>query len=168
MPARPLPSRPRREACMSRRLSCVLAAGLSLAAIAPVGAQTPPSPAAPSAAEPTSVSPTIERLTFDEAVQRAIAHNPTVGQAAQAILRAEALLDDARSVFRPTVSGVVATTVLDAARGFSGNITQPRTQTSFGATLSYPVLAASRWAAKTQAQDQVGIARISAEETRRE
>ncbi|HEV7501023.1 MAG TPA: TolC family protein [Vicinamibacteria bacterium] len=151
---------------MSRRLSYLVAAGLHLALIAPVAAQTPP--AVPSAVEPAPVAPAIEQVTFDEAVQRAVAHNPTVGQAAQAILRAEALLDSARSVFRPSVSGAVATTVLDAARGFSGNITQPRTQTAFGATLSYPVLAASRWAAKTQAQDQVGVARISAEETRRE
>jgi outer membrane protein len=149
---------------MSRRLSYLMAAGLGLGLIAPVAAQTPPSPAV----DPASVPAAIEQVTFDEAVQRAVAHNPTVGQAAQAILRAEALLDNARSVFRPSVSGVVATTVLDAARGFSGNITQPRTQTAFGATLSYPVLAASRWAAKTQAQDQVGIARVSAEETRRE
>ena len=58
--------------------------------------------------------------------------------------------------------------VLDAARGFDGNITQPRTQSAFNATVSYPMLAASRWAAKNQAADQVGIARISAQETRRQ
>ena len=34
--------------------------------------------------------------------------------------------------------------------------------------MSYPVLAATRWAAKNQAADRVGIARISAEETRRQ
>ena len=110
----------------------------------------------------------VERVTFDEAVRRAMERNPTVGQAAQAILRAEALLDQARSVFRPEVNGVVATTVLDAERGFAGNVTQPRRQTALGATVSYPVLAASRWAARTQAADQLGIARLSAEDVRRE
>lgn len=59
-----------------------------------------------------------ERVTFREAVRRATERNPTVGEAAQAILRAEALLDQAKSVFRPTLFGDVSTTILDAARGF--------------------------------------------------
>jgi len=109
-----------------------------------------------------------ERVTFREAVRRATERNPTVGEAAQAILRAEALLDQAKSVFRPTLFGDVSTTILDAARGFGGNITQPRTQYSFSGTVTYPFLAAERWARKTQAADQVEIARISAEETRRQ
>jgi outer membrane protein TolC len=36
------------------------------------------------------------------------------------------------------------------------------------ATVSYPILAAARWAAKTHAADRVVVARISAEETRRQ
>ena len=123
--------------------------------------------AASAAAQVAEPAP-IERVTFEEAVQRALARNPTVGQAEQAILRTQALLDQARAVFRPSVNGAVGTTILDAARGFDGNITQPRTQTSFAATATYPLLAASRWAAATQARDRVGIARISAEETRRQ
>ncbi len=125
-------------------------------------------PGPPAAAQTGSAPAPLERLTFEEAVKRATDRHPTVGQAAQAILRAEALLDQARSVFRPSVYGVVGTTILDAARAFDGNITQPRTQSTFNATLSYPFLAAARWAAKTQAADQVETARISAEETRRQ
>ena len=109
-----------------------------------------------------------ERVTFEQAIERATERNPTVGQASQAILRAQALLDQAKSVFRPTLYGGVSTTILDAARGFDGNVTQPRTQSAFNATLSYAFLDAARWAAKSQAADQVGIARISAEETRRQ
>ena len=155
---------------MSRRLRpfVVLATVLPVAALAwvvPAAAQTPPARAESSSPVERA---TAEPVTFDEAVRRALDHHPTVGQAVQAILRAEALLDQARSVFRPSVYGAAGTTVLDAARGFAGNITQPRTQSSFNATLSYPVLAAARWAAKSQAADQVGIARISAEETRRQ
>jgi len=130
----------------------------------------------PAAAQPTTPAPalssvagsTLERVTFDEAVARAVERHPTVGQAAQAVLRARALLDQAKSVFRPSLYGGVNTTILDAARGFDGNITQPRTQSAFNATLSFPILATTRWAAKNQAADRVGIARISAEETRRE
>lgn len=94
--------------------------------------------------------------------------NPTVGQAAQAIRRSEALLAQAGAVFRPSINGAVGTTILDDARGFDGNITQPRRQSAFGATLSYPVFAPARWAARGQAADQVGIARLSAEEIRRQ
>jgi len=112
--------------------------------------------------------PERERVTFQEAVRRATEHNPTVAEASQAILRAEALLDQAKSVFRPTLYGDVSTTILDAARGFGGNITQPRTQYLFNATATYPFLAAERWARKNQAADQVEIAKISAEDTRRQ
>jgi outer membrane protein TolC len=112
-------------------------------------------------------SPVVERLTFEEAVERATSRNPSAAEATQAILRAEALLSQARSVFLPFASGNVATTVIDAARGFDGSVVIPRTQTAFSATVSYQVLAASGWAAKNQAADRAAIARVSAEETRR-
>jgi outer membrane protein TolC len=132
----------------------------------PLVGQTDPSPDADRSrpAEPAAPPP----VAFAEAVARAIERNPTVGQATQAILRARALLDEAKSVFRPTLYAGAGTTILDAARGFDGNVTQPRVQSAFNATLSYPLLAATRWAAKNQAADQVAIARVSAEETRRQ
>jgi outer membrane protein TolC len=120
----------------------------------------------PGQTQATSDPPGLERVTFQEAVSRAITRNPSVGEAAQAILRAEALLSEARSVFLPLAYGNVGTAVLDAARGFSGYLVQPKTQTAFNATVSYPVLAASRWAAKNQAADRVGSARAAAEDTR--
>lgn len=137
----------------------VTVAGLSF----PARAQTAPA---------VESAPIAERVTFDEAVKRATESNPTVGQAAQAILRSQALLDQARSVFFPNVYGNIGTTILDAARGFDGGVgfqvTQPRTQSAFSATATYSVFAPVRWAQKNQAADQVGIARISAEETRRQ
>jgi outer membrane protein TolC len=141
---------------MSDRRSAVLPAHLALAALlgaAPLSAQT---------------DAAMERVTFREAVRRATERNPSVGEATQAILRAEGLLEGAKSVFKPTLYGDVSTTILDAARGFGGNITQPRTQYSFNATAAYPFLAAERWARKNQAADQVEIARISADEARRQ
>jgi outer membrane protein TolC len=144
---------------MSRRSPSL---GLALAVL---GWGSPAAPQEPAAAEPAP--PVVERLTFDEAVERATRRNPGVAEAAQAILRAEALLAQARSVFLPLAYGNVATAVLDEARGFSGNIVQPRVQTAFSATVSYQVLAAAGWAARNQAADRAGIARVSAEETRR-
>jgi len=41
---------------------------------------------------------TMEAITLDEAVQRALKNNPTVAQAAEGVLRAEALLQQARAV----------------------------------------------------------------------
>ncbi|HET7747187.1 MAG TPA: TolC family protein, partial [Vicinamibacteria bacterium] len=108
------------------------------------------------------------RITFDAAVRRAVEATPTVAEAQQAIRRAEALLADARTVFHPSLDATYGTTVLDEARGFNGMITQPRTQSAFGAVLSYSVLAPSRWAERTQAADQVHVARMSAEETRQD
>lgn len=110
----------------------------------------------------------MERVTFNEAITRALSKNPTVAQAATAIVRAEGFLQQARAATRPNLSAVVNTTVLDSGRGFDEFIVQPRTQTLLSANVSMPVLAASRWAAATQAQDQIDIARLSATDVRKE
>lgn len=111
---------------------------------------------------------TPEKVTFDEAIRRALERNPGVAEAAQAILRAETLLQHAQTVYRPTIGASVTTTVLDAARGFDEFVTQPRTQSLVGGSVSYPVLAASRWAERAQAQDQIRVARLGVGETRRQ
>ena len=108
------------------------------------------------------------KVTFEEAVRRALENNPSVAAAAQSILRAETLLQQAQTVYRPTLAGTVTTTVLDHERGFDTFVTQPQVQSLFGASLSYPVLAASRWAARAQAEDQVAIARLGASDVRRQ
>ena len=110
----------------------------------------------------------VERLTFDEAIRRAIEKNPNVAEASQAILRAENLLRQAKTVRQPTVNATVTTTMLDTARGFDDFVTQPRAQTFVGAVVSYPVLAASRWAERAQAEDQIRVARLGVVETRRQ
>jgi adhesin transport system outer membrane protein len=151
---------------MRERRRASFAAVFALGGAAALSAQTGTVPGADLGAVETP--PALARVTFEEAVRRAVERHPTVAQATQAILRAQAFLDQAKSVFRPSLYGNVGTTILDDARGFSGNITQPKTQSVFNATLSFPILATTRWAQKNQASDQVGIARISAEETRRQ
>jgi outer membrane protein TolC len=111
--------------------------------------------------------PVTESVTFDEAVRRAIERHPTVGEAEQAIARSQGFRDQARAVFRPLITGTAGEVILDAPRGFAGNITQPQRQATFNATVSYPLLAASRWAAARQATDQVQIAQISSEDVRK-
>lgn len=119
-------------------------------------------------AEAQTLSPAMERVTFDEAVARAIQRNPTVAQAATAIVRAEGFLQQARAATRPSLSAVVNNVILDSGRGFDGQIVQPRSQTTLSANVSAPVLAASQWAAATQALDQIDIARLSATDVRKE
>lgn len=140
---------PRHTRVFALALTCVLQA-------LPLLAQTP------------TPEPTPEQLTFDEAVRRAIEKNPTVAEAAQSILRAEAFLQQARTIFRPSINADITTTVLDAERGFDDFVTQPRTQSFVGGSVAYPILAAAQWAAKTQAEDQIRVARLSVTETRRQ
>lgn len=136
------------------RAAGALWAALTLAAAAAAAAVQEPAP--------------VERVGFEDAVKRALDHHPTVGQAVQAIQRAQALLDQSRAVFRPLVTGVADETILDAARGFGDSVVQPQKQARVSATISMPLLAASSWAAAGHAGDQVQIARISAEDARRQ
>jgi outer membrane protein TolC len=106
-------------------------------------------------------------LTFEAAIAQAIANNPGVAAADNAIRRAEALLQDARTVSRPSVSGAVTTTVLDSEQAFGDQVAQPRTQSVLSGSISYPILAASRWARRGQAQDQITVAELSAADRRR-
>lgn len=115
----------------------------------------------------TAGAQAMQQVTFDAAIARALEKNPNVAAAGNAIRRAEALLDQARTVSRPTVSGAVTTTVLDSERAFGGQVSQPQTQSIFSGSVSYPILAASRWAQREQALDQVTIAQLGAVDRRR-
>ena len=84
----------------------------------------------------------------------------------EAILRAEGLLQQARAATRPNVNATFSNVVVDTERGFDGAITQPRSQSTLSANLRVPVLAASRWAATTQARDQIDIANLSTADVR--
>lgn len=156
------------EALMRRRVIhglCTLFL-LSIVGSRVAGAQAP-APQPPPASQPPGTAP-IERVTFDEAITRALEKNYTLAQAAQVILNAEALLQQARVVYKPNAGASVTLTVLDKERGFDEFVTQPRTQGTFTGSVSYPILSAARWAAATQARDQVAIARLSEADVRRE
>src|SRR5687767_14452937 len=83
----------------------------------------------------------IERVTFEDAVQRAIANHPTVQQAAAGVLRAEALLQQTRSRSLPVVDASVATSVVGPLTQFDGVSITPRTQTLTTAGVSVPLYA---------------------------
>jgi outer membrane protein TolC len=111
---------------------------------------------------------TIEPITFDEAIRRAIASNPGIQQAAASIVRAAAILSQVRSRSLPTLDATFATTVVEPVTQFAGSSITPRTQTQTTATLSAPLFAPVRWAERAQAADQVAIAQISSADVRRQ
>ena len=57
---------------------------------------------------------------------------------------------------------------LDGDRGFDGLIVQPQNQWQFAPNVSYPLVAATRWAERVQQMDRVAIASLAVEETRRQ
>jgi HAE1 family hydrophobic/amphiphilic exporter-1 len=118
-------------------------------------------------AAPARAQSPVESLSFDQAIARALEKNPTVAIAASNILRSEALLQQARSAIMPRVTGNATNTTLDTGREFNGLTVQPQNQTLFGLNASVPLSVVS-WAQRTQAMDQVAIARLSATETRRQ
>ena len=79
-------------------------------------------------------TPAMERVTLDEAVRRALAGNPSIAQAAEAVLRAEGLLQQARAATMPAASAFFNNATLDSSRTFNGVVTQPRNQSTISAT----------------------------------
>jgi multidrug efflux system outer membrane protein len=153
-----------------------LSIGFVLAAFVVSGAhaqsgrlQLPPVPAAPQTPVPQQLpAAPVASLELDEAIARALARNPTVQLAATSITRAEALLQQSRSIILPAVSGSITNVTLDSARGFSGGITQPQNQVLFSADANVPILAPAQWAAVNQARDQIIVATKSVAEIRQQ
>ena len=116
---------------------------------------------------PAADSP-VETVGFDEAVRRAVENNYDVARATTAILTAEGLLKRARSTILPSIELYAGEAVIDSERGYENIVTQPRDQFSAYAAVRVPVLAASRWAERAQAANQVEIARLEAADVRRQ
>ena len=84
--------------------------------------------------------------------------NPTVAQAAAAIMRAEAILQQVRSSSLPSVSASFQTNVIDPVTKFDGFAIVPRTQTQTLGSVNVPILSPVTWAQRAQAADQVFMA----------
>jgi outer membrane protein TolC len=110
----------------------------------------------------------VERLSFVQAVARAVARNPTAALAAAAVLRAEAILAETRSGSRVQVNGAVTTTTLNTGVSFEGITVTPRNSVTATLDVRVPVYAPARWALRAQALEDRGVADLSAEETRRQ
>lgn len=112
--------------------------------------------------------PAVERVTFEEAIRRAVERNPSAALAAAQILRAEALMQQTRAATRLTVTGNGNTTTLNRGVEFQDTTVTPQTQLSATVDLAFPLLAAAEWARRAQARDVRDIADLGAAEARRQ
>lgn len=154
-----------RKAVMFSLLTCVLATGASAQSQPAAGAFITP-PQVPPQAQPAG--PPMIRMGFDETIARALDKNPTVAIAATNITRAEAVLQQTRSVVLPAIGASVSSVTLNTGTAFQGQTITPQTQVVFGAIASVPILAASQWAAVNQARDQITVSQKDLVESRRQ
>ena len=132
----------------------MLVTGVTICVLtAPLGAQAP----AP-----------IERVSFDDAVHRAITNNPSAAVAAAGILRAQGLVQQARSAALLQVTGSATTTTLNTGVSFNGTTVTPRNQIAGTLTADMPIVSAVAWARRIEALDNEQVARLSGDETRRQ
>jgi outer membrane protein TolC len=109
-----------------------------------------------------------ERVTFDEAIKRALARNPAIAVAAADILRAEGLLTQARSDTRLHVTGNVTSTTLNQGIEFQNSTVTPQNSILASLDIRYPLYAPVLWARRVEAGDNRDVAIISAEEIKRQ
>jgi outer membrane protein len=116
----------------------------------------------------SAAAQTIEAISFDEAIRRAVTNNPTMRQAAAGILRAEALLQQTRAVALPSVNAALTTSLIGPVPEFAGQSVVPRSQLNTSAGLAVPLLMPVEWAQRHQAADQVVVSQRTADDVRRE
>src|SRR5450432_2350222 len=120
------------------------------------------------AAPPSPPGPAPERVTWQQALDRAFERNTSAIVAAQEIERASALVREARASWLPTLTGNGTYTRLDSARTFGGNVTTPVSQWNGNLALTVPLIAPLAWANDSHAQDSRDVARASAADVRRQ
>jgi outer membrane protein TolC len=114
------------------------------------------------------IAQAIERISFDDAVRRAVATHPDVQRAIADILRARAVAEQVRARSFPLAEATVTTTVIDPITRFSGSAITPRTQTLTSGGLSVPLIAPVSWAERNQAAEDIVVSERGADEARRQ
>ena len=120
----------------------------------------PPSPSLPPASPPA--------VTFEEAIQRALTRNTTFELAQADVRRAEALVQQARSTWLPTLSANGTYTRLDADRELNGRVIQSANSVNANLLLTVPIIAPKSWVTTARAKDAREIAKSTLVDTRRQ
>ncbi len=147
-------------------------AGTAAAPGAPV-VGTGPGGAAPEGPAGTPAGPggtplgEAERITFRAAIDRALAQNTTVQQAAAEVLRAEALIEQSRSSSLPQVNASAAYTRYGYLIKFGPLVIQPHDVKNETGTISVPLVNLASWAQWAHAIDNKTIAELSVADAKR-
>jgi outer membrane protein len=108
------------------------------------------------------------RVTFKEAIDRAIEKNPNVAAAASGILAAEGLIRQARAGTLTRVFADITWTNLNRGVEFEGSTVTPRSQVTASVTAGQPILAGAAWARRAQAADTKNVAELNVANTKRQ
>ena len=111
---------------------------------------------------------TTRSITFQDAVQRALEHNPTSAQAKAEVMRAQAVVEEVRAAMLPTLTANAVGTQLDAARTQGYTVVQPQSALNGNVQLNVPLVVPQRWAATSHAHQAVDVARLGEAETSRQ
>jgi len=134
------------------------------------------------AAGPGDAEPAAEKVTLAAAVQRALQRNPSVAVAVQEVVRADALITQARAGWLPILTGNGLYTRLDSDRRLTTTTTDPVTgvmethsnriaaanQVSGNLQLTVPLVAAPAWTATGRAKSAKRTAEASEVDVRRQ
>lgn len=119
-------------------------------------------------AAPAPPEPASEKLALGQAVERALARNPTVAIATAEIARAEALVHQARAGWFPTLNGNLTYVHLDHARTLGNVVELAQDELGGNLTLTVPLVQAPAWTNTRHAQDNRRIAEAAAADVRRQ
>jgi outer membrane protein TolC len=158
------------------------AAAAVLLGVSPAGAQVPGAASAttdPRAAAPTQAPrpsseeaaprpASAQKLSFEEAMQRAMARNPTIEVAVEELRRADALVRQARATWFPTLNANGTYTRIDADRVLSGRVIQGVDSLNANLTLTVPLIAPRQWMATNRAKESRELTRMTLTDTRRQ
>jgi outer membrane protein TolC len=109
----------------------------------------------------------VKPMTFDDAVQAALAKNPTSEEAQEEIRRFHALMEEVRSASLPTLYGIGTYTRLDHDRVSNGTVFAQKGTLNLNGTVDVPLIYPQRWVQWGQANDLVDVAKANALDVRR-
>jgi outer membrane protein TolC len=141
-------------------------AGPGSAAGAP-GAGSPAPVGTAAGTADTSPAGNVERITFRAAIDRALAQNTTVQQAAAEVLRAEALVLQTRSSSLPQVNANAAYTRYGYVIKFGPVVVQPHDVKTENGSITVPLVNLVSWAQWAHALDNKTIAELSVVDAKR-
>jgi outer membrane protein TolC len=107
-------------------------------------------------------------VTWQQAIDKALARNPSAVVARQEIARADGLVREARAGWLPLLSANGSYTRLDSARLLGGAVVTPQDQWNGNLQLTVPLIAPTGWMNDVHAQDARTVATVSAADVRRQ